>query len=59
VNGKEAAGAKQLAARAGVELLSVWFACSGKGRSFVNANPMPSLKDREIAEAVRKYLVDG
>jgi len=57
VNDDQAAGAKRLAAKAGVALLAVWFAPCKGGSRFVAANPMPSLKDPHIADAVCEYLL--
>jgi hypothetical protein len=52
-----AAGARQLAKIAGTALLRVWFH-PGKGTPrFLSATAMPGLKDPEIADAVRDYLL--
>jgi hypothetical protein len=57
VNDDQAASAKRLAAKAGVALLAVWFAPCKGGSRFVTANPMPSLKDPDVADAVCEYLL--
>jgi hypothetical protein len=57
VNDDQAASAKRLAAKAGVALLAVWFVPCKGGSRFVAANPMPSLKDPDVADAVCEYLL--
>jgi hypothetical protein len=49
--------AKRLAAIAGTALLTIQLTAGKQSPHFLGANPMPSLKDAEIAKAVCDYLV--
>jgi hypothetical protein len=55
----QAAGARKLAAAAGVELLAVWFTPGSGTNRFVAASTMPSLTDISVAEAVREHLLSS
>lgn len=57
VTAEQAAGARKLAAAAGVGLLGLWFA--SRANRFVAASAMPSLADAELADAVREHLLAG
>jgi hypothetical protein len=50
------ATAKRLAAIAGTDLLGVRFFDGKRGPHFLDANPIPALKDRELIQAVYDYL---
>jgi hypothetical protein len=47
---------KRLAALAATDLLSVRLSKGDRGPHFLSANPMPALKDPELAQAVCDYL---
>jgi hypothetical protein len=55
VTAAQAAGARKLAAAAGVGLLSVWFAPGTN--NFLAASTLPSLADKRTAAAVRYHLL--
>ena len=52
------ASAKQLAAIAGTDLLGVRFFNGKRGPHFLDANPIPALKDPGLLQAVYDYLSD-